>query len=72
MMKDCIIRESKHIVTVYTLEKKPAAYNIAEESETADALQCILHWHWAEKVDERDGFIFVKPTDILLKIMKPD
>ena len=68
MKKEIIIRESRHIVAAFENAKKPIGYCIRSKSETTKAIRKILQWHWIESVGHHDGFIFVKPTDILLNM----
>ena len=68
MNKEDIIRESRHIVAVFSKENKPTGYYILSNSTASQVVRYILKKHWVEKVDEHDGFIFVKPTDTLLKL----
>jgi len=67
-MKKIYIREARHIVATFSDSKKTTGYNVRSKSAAYSAVRNILKWHWVESVSEHDGFMFVKPTNILLNM----
>ncbi len=67
-MKKIYIREARHIVAAFSGSHKTTGYSLRSASATTRVVQKILKWHWIESTGERDGFMYVKPTSILLKM----
>lgn len=67
-MKDLYAREIRHICANYLTRNQSTGYCKDSKSEIMRAIKKLIKHKWIEVVSIKDRFVFVKPTELLLKM----